>query len=93
MTTQTISNSTIFDLQNPETLNKVTDSILLVLNLPYNAALPFLLGQPQAQNNREAIQAWLNDFLKESDWIEPSDLVAVSIARIQCQLMNWQEVA
>lgn len=83
----------VFDLQTPETLNKITDSILLILNLPYQAALPYLLGQPHTNSNREAVQAWLNDFLRDSEWIDPNDLVAVSIARIQCQLMNWQEVA
>ena len=81
------------DLSNPNELNKLTDSILLVLNLPYQAALPFLLGCPETQNNREAIQAWLKDFLKEAEWIEPADLASVCISRIQCQLMTWQEVA
>lgn len=81
------------DLNNPTTLNKVTDSILLVLNLPYQAALPLLLNQPETQNNREAIQAWLNDFLKTSDWIEPSDLVYVCVNQLKRQLIDWQECA
>lgn len=83
----------IMDLSNRNELNKLTDSILLVLNLPYQAALPYLLGQPDASNNREAIQVWLNDFLKEVDWIDPNDLVAVCVARLKSQLLDWQEVA
>jgi hypothetical protein len=89
----TTTNTYTLDLNNPTTLNKVTDSILLVLNLPYQAALPLLLNQPDTQNNREAVQAWLNDFLKESDWIEPNDLVQVCTNRLKRLLLDWQECA
>lgn len=83
----------VMDLTNPNELNKVTDSILLVLNLPYQAALPLLLNQPESSNNREAVQDWLTDFLKESDWVEPNDLIEICVNRLKRQLLDWQECA
>ncbi|WP_321277549.1 hypothetical protein [Thiomicrorhabdus indica] len=65
----------IIDLHNPENLNKLTESILSILNLSYPMALPYLLNQPEAKNNYVAVQSWLNEFLKESDWMESEEIL------------------
>ncbi|WP_321276907.1 hypothetical protein [Thiomicrorhabdus indica] len=79
------------DLSNPVELNKLTSGLLFVLNIRGNTELLYLLGQPQAKDNKEALALWLTDWLKMQDWVAPDDIFECCLKALKRQLLDWQE--
>lgn len=86
-------NIIVNDLSDPLEIEKLTSSLLFLLPVRSQSALPYLLKQPQAHSNKEALTFWLTELLKTSDWVEPEELFEFCVRSLKRQLQSWQEVA
>lgn len=77
-----------YDFEDPQIIRGLTSNLMYLFNLPDGNHLTFILGHGECSNNRQAIQCWLYDQLR--DYSNGEDVLCYLTEQLKDQLtQEW----
>lgn len=72
-------------IEDPRVIKRLVHSLMVWFNLPYNDALPFILGYDHCSDNESALVVWVEDQLMDLD-SDSSEVFGVLSQRLEKRL-------